>query len=86
MTTNNQPSLSKKERPARFMPDTNEPQDLYPSEPAARSGRFTADLWDNTTRSSMMTVTSSQTSADETVKSSTSGSFDQSEQDRSTAS
>lgn len=86
MTTKNQPSLSKKERPARFMPDTKEPQDLHPSEPAARSGRFEADLWDNTTQSSMITDTSSQTSAPATDKTSTSKSFDQSEQDHSTAS
>lgn len=85
MTTDNQTSLSKKERPARFMPDTKEPQDLHPSEPDARSGRFKADSWDNTTQSSMITVTSSQTSAQETVKSSTSESFDQSEQDHSAA-
>jgi hypothetical protein len=86
MTTNNQTSLSKKERPARFLPDTKEPQDLHPSEPAARSGRFRADSWDNTTQSSTITVTSNQTSGHGTVKSSTSGSFDQCEQGHSTAS
>jgi hypothetical protein len=86
MTTHNQTSLCKKERPARFMLDTKEPQDLHPSEPAARSGRVKADSWDNTTQSSMITVTSNQTSAHDTVKSSTSESSGQSGQDLSTAS